>query len=344
MNTKEKILLGIRVIVTLFSLSSLILLLYNSPVSTKIIFDYSGFLRGSYDFETTGFLGWTYLMGVATLVLVVSTIYTVYYKGTHSKNRKEDITVINKKNNISPNLNNKIFPGSMPEEKDKNVEKIEIQDKAVLQSVGGIREEKVEEKPRETAVQINATENIPMEQNKQFNSDQMELLQNNNLTDGISDMMLDFAPVTMSGDGTEEMFFDDPSLTPYFEGETKKTAENEIPQTADENLLADKISERLGAQIAGFYDRTSSQMQDYFSTLSSLQKEILELRGELSRTSSAPVEDVQHEQQQREKTKQEKLAQLKELEREANKMKDLMLDEQKKETRESMGAFRYKGF
>ncbi len=344
MDTKDRIIrIALVTLSALFGLS-LLNLIGNSPLTLSQIFDYSGFVTGRYGFEISGYLGWTYLLTFVFLSVLGFTIYTIFKQQQELKKNNKESSVKNKNNNLSSNLNNKLFPGSVLEPADKKKESIVFEPKPTMTKEAVVAPKKpVETLEKEVPQEIIPTDTLT-EQNKIFNDGQQELLYNNNMTDGISDMMLDFSPVELSPDGTEKTVYDDEKYISHFSSEIA----TETP-SGGEKTLADQITEKLTEQIAGFYNKTSFEMQSYFSTLGELQTQIVTLREELAKakdenSNGREQEQAVEESKQEAQSKEMKLARLKQMEKEANLLKDMMLEEQKKESQESTHVFRYKGF
>lgn len=268
-------------------------MILNSPLSLSQLFDYNAFIGGKYGIEISGYIGWAYLL---TLLFVSTLIFSLYFYFKHYKQKNNGLTD-NLTNDNSSNLNNKLFK--------VNEAKVPLVSNKV-------------EYNKSTPEQKFTTEKVILNE-KQIEPDQKK-----------EEIIINHYPSPEYSPESSPLESDEIYISEYFQSgfNEEKADEKELPRS-----LADEITEKLEEKILGLYNKTSSEIQSYLSQLTELQKQIIEIREDIAKEgveNNAASVSVDGKESEGDK-KKKKLERMREMEREANILKDKILEEQREE-------------
>jgi predicted Zn-dependent protease with MMP-like domain len=286
-----------------FALANMIL---NSPLNISQLFDYSAFITCKYGIEISGYIGWAYLLGIAFLSTLIFSVY-YYFKHfqTSKVNNKENLTNTNSSslNKILFNVNDE--KSKVKEEHQNNINQKSSKEKAAYEKI-------------DTPKIIEEKQDIEV---KDYDSP-------------------DFAP-------EYNHVLDDDLISEYFQNtqaENKEANDEagvkvDIGEKENKDIVAE-LTEKFEEKLIGLYNKTNSQIETYLQKLGELQQQITEYREDLAKEGeSSKVLDKSESEESLKVKKLKKLEQMKEMEREANIIKDKILEEQRLENKSSNAQY-----
>ncbi len=146
---------------------------------------------------------------------------------------------------------------------------------------------------------------------------QAEMQYNTNRTDGISDILMDFAPVAMDSYGYEHPVFDDEQYIQHFKG-TPQVNENK------EEQMVSEITEKVMNRVEGLFNKLPKDIMEQFKMLQDIHYNITDLKKELGIRDGEEIPVPKSD-------KETRLIELKEAIKEANILKDEINENQAKE-------------
>ncbi|MCT4648381.1 MAG: hypothetical protein N4A74_25570 [Carboxylicivirga sp.] len=173
--------------------------------------------------------------------------------------------------------------------------------------------------------------NKPQEANNQSGNQslhedtQSEMMYNNNQSDEIADIMLDFKPQQLGSDGLEHEVFDDEK---YIDHYTEKQFESDN----HEDKMVKQISERVINHVEGMYRAQSKELLEKFNELQEKHYQITELKEKIGIREGEEIPKVVE-------GKEKSLDDLNSLIAGANILKDQIKEKELKENQEQYKKF-----